>query len=252
MDPDGRWQSPLISTASDDACRRRVPSLNPPQPPRLGIIHLLGWTLCVAAYLGFLRLFVIATWGSPEEAVLIWWGYTGLGGGTALGGLVLFVVWRCRGVQFPTRPGEYLLVTVGLHLVALWTFEWIHVLAGPYASSLGQSMAGMSDPWWHVRILGPSAVVGLAYLWAAWQVKTPRWRILFLMMLAGEVLLFLGLDYFGLVRNALHFVSGAILVVIALWDHFQGKRYPWTHWLGIAVGLWYAALWVGWYLWWVR
>jgi hypothetical protein len=223
MDPDERRQAPLISIASDDAWRKRVPSLNPPEPPRLGIIHMMGWTLCVAGYLGFLSMLALTTKGSPEYPILL--GYMGLGGGTALGGLALLVVWRCRGVHFPARPGEYLLVAVGLGHVADWTFEWILSLAGPVACvDPWASMAEIYGLWWQARILGPCVVMGLAYLWAVGQVKTPRWRILFLMMLAGEVLPFFGLDNFGFVRNALYFAFGAILVVIVLWDHVQGKR----------------------------
>jgi hypothetical protein len=94
--------------------------------PRLGLIHLLMWTACVAVWLGLQRVVGQLFWNSAHpfgdsilkiaDTVL-----TSLGNGAALGGLLLWVARRRRGLPFPKHPGEYLLVVLGLSEVLRWS-----------------------------------------------------------------------------------------------------------------------------------
>jgi hypothetical protein len=84
--------------------------------PRLGIVHLLGWTLGVAVVLGIYRAgnaFQIQD--SESQPMSPWALGFGLAYGTALGGLSLFLWrwWRGTG-SGPIQPGHWLLVFAGL------------------------------------------------------------------------------------------------------------------------------------------
>jgi hypothetical protein len=84
--------------------------------PRLGIVHLLGWTLGVAVVLGIYR--AANAWHSQDSiapSMSPWALGFGLAYGTALGGLGLFLWrwWRGTG-SGPTQPGHWLLVFAGL------------------------------------------------------------------------------------------------------------------------------------------
>ncbi|MEX2176536.1 MAG: hypothetical protein WD872_19380 [Pirellulaceae bacterium] len=90
------------------------------RPQKLAIVHLLGWTLGVAAVLGLYRA-VMDLSGLPAEwqlgARLSQLGF-GLAYGTALAGMGLFV-WRwARGIgPGPSQPGHWLLVLGGVGLL---------------------------------------------------------------------------------------------------------------------------------------
>jgi hypothetical protein len=84
--------------------------------PRLGIVHLLGWTLGVAVVLGVYR--AANSWFVQDGAaqpMSPWSLGFGLAYGTALGGLGLFLWrwWRGTGAG-PTQPGHWLLVLGGI------------------------------------------------------------------------------------------------------------------------------------------
>ena len=55
-------------------------------------------------------------------------------------------------------------------------------------------------------------------------------------MLVGRV----GTDPFSIiaVRNVSAAALGAVLGIFLVMDHVDGKRYPWTHWLGVGTELW--------------
>ena len=49
----------------------------------------------------------------------------------------------------------------------------------------------------------------------------------------------------GVVPLAISF----ILMVVVIQDHLEGKRYPWSHWMGVALRLWLYAVAIVWYVW---
>lgn len=97
-----------------------VDASEPTRPQRLAIVHLLGWTLGVAAVLGIYRAAAVWHASLDNRPVQMTWpalGY-GLAYGTAVSGLGLFI-WRWwRGAsQGPTQPGHWLLVFAGIGLL---------------------------------------------------------------------------------------------------------------------------------------
>ncbi|NQT15672.1 MAG: hypothetical protein HQ582_23145, partial [Planctomycetes bacterium] len=87
------------------------PSAKPPErePPRLGIVHFLVWTACVALYLGLTQMIsdmVLASAADPNLAPgttrdVLAGTFHGIGSGAALAGLLLFASRPSRGFRFP-------------------------------------------------------------------------------------------------------------------------------------------------------
>ena len=77
---------------------------------------------------------------------LVVWGMVGIVHGTSLGGLVLFVSRRYRGVTFPVYPGETLLFVMGANLAALGPaalFLWLVAGSGRRPSWQGFPVAAL-------------------------------------------------------------------------------------------------------------
>lgn len=219
------------------------------EEPRLGIRHFLVWTACVAVYMGCTRMLfgAIRSPDLPSQEIdipsAVRGAIIGVGSGTALAGLVLLVARRLRGLAFPKYPGEYLLVVSGLvqgmQLVSM-SLSWLLFAPGRpldlgWTPSLGVLFA-----------LGFLALNVAVYLWAVVRVKERLWRIYLLAAMAeyfAVPLLFMMMR--PAVGHSAHqftqIAVGGILLAAACIDHFQGKRYPWTHWLGVALHLWFAA-----------
>jgi hypothetical protein len=109
--------------------------------PRLGIVHLLGWTLGVAVVLGIYRAGnAFQMQDGAAQPMSPWALGFGLAYGTALGGLSLFLWrwWRGTG-SGPTQPGHWLLVFAGLgfclDLVAMAAAETIVSFWSGYSDS---------------------------------------------------------------------------------------------------------------------
>ena len=144
--------------------------LSEPADPRLGIVHLLVATACVAIYLGL------------EQ--------------TARGGLLLWVARRLRGMPFPRHPGEYMLVVEGilcllfLGLGILWPL--LNVM----------SERGLIYPWWSVVVF--LYVIGaLVWFVAGRWIGIRAWRRFFFLC-AGARLVGACLDCGGLSRLRRH------------------------------------------------
>jgi len=232
MTSDDRHES---RATSEDTTRAGTPFASRSGPPRLRIVHLLGWTLCVALYMGTIQFMTADLLAELRESFRLILFLQDIAAGTALGGLVIWVSWRCRRLQFPAYPGDYLLVATGLGIVAEWVFTlfWLGV-----ASLDGVDPDLFFGPLWKVYALGPPAVRGLVFLWVVWRVKPALWRVFFAVMLAGEVVPLLSFHGERLIQNAIAFAATVALIAVVTRDHLQGKRYPWTHWTGVAVRLW--------------
>jgi hypothetical protein len=226
-------EEPEHAPASPDDASADVSS------PRLGLIHLLTWTACVAANLG-LRRYLTGLAGGPdvaEEAYLA--GVTVLHSvcwGAVLGGVLMWIARRLRGLPFPQHPGEYLLVVLGLEVA--WVFA--------DASAVLAIGAAYWMSW--PRIILSIGCCSLVFVWPVLRVARPRWRFFFVALLADRVLdrllLWRVVLYGPTVAWTLMFawprwillVSVPVLLVFAvLRDWRRGDRYPWTHWVGVAV-----------------
>lgn len=244
MPPESPGQSPFASTDSPGAGR---PLAERPEPPRFGILHLIVLTACVAACMAMLRGLATSAEGKSADPAadpfMVAAGTLyGIAGGGALAGLILFLARRLRHIPFPVHPGEYLLVlsAVGMTLqLATWP---LFVLA---------SHLGGSDPPMLVSTvfaLAAFGVIAVVFIWALVRVKTRRWRVFLLSIpvchLAAYGLVFLtfrtarpGSSSF-VVHNLVPAAPGVVLLVVVLQDHLQGTRYPWSHWMGVALRLW--------------
>ena len=237
------------------------PSRPEPEQPRLGIMHLLVWTACVAVYFSVVRALVPPDWAPRLEPSLILAVGAEIGRATALGGLLIWVARRYRRLPFPEQPGETFLVLLGIDAARI-------VLSLPigYGVELG------AIPWWAQALFSSLAVllICVLYLIAAVRTKTLRWRVYFITVLAASaivVLLPLSLmlaesllgPTFTAGRRLIPFLPdlprllpGAVLLFVAVKDARQGLRYRWTHWLGTGIGLWngllgiLSAAWVTW------
>jgi hypothetical protein len=237
--------------------------------PRLGLIHLLVWTACVAVCLGLQRVLVQIAWGPAytlEDAPLkiATAALRSIGYGAALAGLLLWVARRRRGLRFPKHPGEYLLVVLGLDW-ALTFFAGFLTL--PPSFPLAQERL----PLLLAPLCGQRVLYVIVLLWPLLAVKSLRWRMFFGAMLASQLLF---VSYLALSQLILHLAlprsqptwvlrwsgiftglilgfawlsvaADAILVVIVAREHWKGIRYPWTHWAGVAVRLWLALIGIG-------
>lgn len=248
MDPDKPPQSPFAPGWSPDASTEPVPD-----QPRLGIIHFLVWMTCVAVCLGITRAWwgiQIADRASGPQSILIYLGLLDIGSGAALGGLALWMTRRLRGWTFPRYPGEYLLAVLGVTvLLSLAMYITDLVLASFDEGGAGHAKSIVFDGYGQ---FAQGLIRGLFLLWAVVCVKVPRWRLFFFGVLATGLLpSFCVFWLMGLMgpNRVLYFVLSVWLIALVITDHFQGRRYPWTHWLGVAVYLWYEAVAAGWALW---
>ncbi|MBN2475520.1 MAG: hypothetical protein JXB62_12990 [Pirellulales bacterium] len=225
-------------------------------PPRLGILHLLVLTACVATYLGCGRAFrqafaAVAESGtaqtvtfSPRPLEVAQGTLLGIGYGAALAGVLLWIARRWQGRPFPLHPGEFLLVMSGVAVaaqIAMWPVQWMIVAFQPPARyGLLTALSLMS-----------LAIQASVWIWALVCLKTRRWRVFLLLIPASYLLLIvvaimismLGANVAAGNWSPLGVVIARLLVmgvlaIVLLKDHFAGARYPWTHWYGIATRMW--------------
>jgi len=215
----------------------------PPEAPRLGILHLLVLTACVAVYMGITQ---------SLERGLGSFGWTGfetgifrattravqaIGGGAALAGLVLWIARRRRGMRFPVHPGEFLLLLIGT-LVAFRLLKFVLAMTiWPFdATGPGWTLFAV------ILGLAPLAVLGALWLWAVIKIKIRRWRAYLWLLLGANVApaLLGGVWMFAISLYVYAAIRGVVIVAllgVAVLDHGDGKRYPWPHWFGVATKL---------------
>ncbi len=213
--------------------------------PRLGIAHLLVGTACVAVYLGLAQTsqeLCAEIYDSAERSVAeqgIWILFA-VGAGIALGGLPLWITRRRRGMPFPCYPGEHLLMVqatlslLGLGVGMLWPA--LYVLLGE---------TGMYRVWsgvFFLYLLLRAAAYSSGAIWVAVR----AWRRYFCLCAAVELLGGACVCCSGVPADSpnrvLYVLVSVVLLAIVIREHRRGLRFPWTHWLGVAVRLWFMAL----------
>jgi len=278
-------QSPFGRSDLPRASAQHPPAPAQPEPPRLGILHLMVLTACVAIWMGIdLGLRPRAGLDIPTPSWEAYWlsvqTVRGILQGAALTGLILFLARRLRGIPFPKWPGEYLLVILGMSVALGPDREAMYVVASlvwhddPAATALGLARRGGYMPvmrsgapigWpltcviWTMG-LGPFAVNAAVFIWALVRVRIRRWRVFFLSIpacyIAGLPLVWLMVRILqpGLMALVIQGVipagASVVLLVVVLKDHFDGKQYPWSHWLGVALRLSFDVVGLITLLWW--
>jgi hypothetical protein len=223
--------------------------------PRLGILHLLGATTCVAVYFGLARTAQLITAELADrpdgnvvfEASSVWYG---LGSGIALSGLLLWVArWR-RAVPFPRHPGEYMLIVQAIICVLVLG---LHFLSGYLRLLSEQETSAFSVYFWQDKIwVALYLVHALLWMVADIRIGIRRWQTFFFLCAGVHVLSgFLncaGMDRFVAAHYLLYVLLSIVLVVIVVRDHRQGMRYPWSHWLGVGIRFWFTLLSLVWFV----
>jgi len=225
------------------------------EEPRLGIMHLLVWTACVAVYFSFLRT-LSQVEGAPTLSFLttdVLSVPLGLGMGTALAGLVLLVSRRLRGFPLARHPGEYMLLLFGVSSVS--SAATYTIVAHFQPGRLGGT--SWTQYVFIATALGVLVINGLILLVALVRVKILRWRIFFAVVMMTAVLQrilpvvvsmagFFGTRLLVTVLQLVPLITVLALIVVVVMDLHQRKRYPWQHWLGVGLQFWFGAFNVGW------
>ena len=226
--------------------------------PRLGIVHFLVWTACVAAYLAAWQTMRGHFPAPPQRGALSGaiMALHAIVSGAGLAALLLWASRRRRGLCFPRHPGEYLLVLQGASDVV------------GVASPLCLDLSHFHHVLWGFLLLNaiPTGVDVAFRVWAALRARSARWRMFFLVSLlppliylpAALVLLpddrALRMAYTPMFNEipvlqwatAVAALPTCALFILALFkDYRERQRYPWTHWLGIALCFWFFVLSLG-------
>ncbi len=238
---------PAEASAADQA--------EPQADPPLTILHLLGLAVCVALYLGLSHMLYEWLWpgstravnapgNSPLQALeAMRSAMGGVGAALAVAGLLLFAARRWRGRPFPVHPGEYLWVLLGAYVV---TTRLASLL-------LGLQQGGITPNWLLLSVI-LQGLFGAMWLWAIVNVGARRWRIFLVAVIVANLLpsaawVFFSSAFrpppFRVTMVAALSIPQAVdlsLILLAYLDHRDGLRRPWTHWTGLILRLWMAAL----------
>lgn len=232
----------------------RASAISEPLPP-LRLHHLFVWTAVSAVLLG------LEVGSFAHLPIARWWIATKLpsvfGSALALTCCGYGLVWRRRGLPFPSQPGHGLLLLEAITyiLVIAYSLVWFANAEWQPDGQVNASNLVISFVVWGQRI-ATICWVALA-LWFAWWVRpSRRWQVFFalLALVAGHY-------YFGEyveawliepIRNlqwigpglaaSLHFVKGNLphtipgiaLIVAILRDRRDRIPRHWTHWAGVA------------------
>jgi hypothetical protein len=219
-----------------------------PREPRLSIMHLMIWTATSAAMMAFFNLWTSLQSSSARASVAeslkspvmmtmqtLW----AMGTGAYLGGVLMFISRRLRGMRFPVQPGEWLMVTFGIgNLVNLTVY-----LALMAMDNRDQSTFGGFIIFHSVRQLVHTA----EFLMPAVMCKdSVAWRAFFWVATAVS-LLALGLVLVGIVDEMSFFrffqpgifrgvtlgICALIFALAVIGDLLRRTNRAWVHWVGV-------------------
>ena len=250
LDHDSSADSPAAKQSSEFDIPMKPDGESPfgPSPqPRLGIIHIMLWTLGSAMILAIYR--ALAEFGSmPVEARAMWYvmqtGYSVVYG-AALASVILFGYRRVtKGAPFPVLPGHWLLLIQGVVFTIGFAGHMAMWVAQQWVDNFIPAMYGLAQ--WLANgvavLLLVAAILRLddfsywrRYFWASLVLHAIRatagmmgttWRT--------------WLVAFSLQR----WLYGLGAIVLAIWllvvvvrDWRRGARRDWLHWTGVVVTL---------------
>jgi hypothetical protein len=236
----------------DDPAVASAAATPPPFPaaaPRLSIMHLLIWTTTSAAMMAFYNLVMSLQRSSTHESAAemlrtpvmmtlqtLW----AMGMGAYLGGALMFVSRRLRGMRFPVQPGEWLMVTFGIGTV-INLFVYLAVMA-----AVDRDRSGMH--WFFIFHSARQLVHSAEFLIPALLCKDRlAWRAFFWVS-AIVSLLSLGLVLVGFIDEMSFFrifqpgifrwfflgLCALIFLLAVVGDLRRRTPRGWVHWVGVA------------------
>ncbi|MFV2068693.1 MAG: hypothetical protein ACC645_17110 [Pirellulales bacterium] len=200
--------------------------------PRLSILNLMVGTACIGLYLRLSR----SAWVGPTfeiqggDAAL--WAVWGIGSGAALGGLVLLMARRRKGLPFPVHPGEIIFVLLGFES-SIEVFSY--GLTAIYELATGNARSYFFQSG--LPCIQSLMMAGL-FAGAAFRTTSRRWRIMFFCTGGSYVAYFFLICLGPLVYFTVPLIADVVLLAVVTMDHWDGQRYPWTHWMGVILDLW--------------
>ena len=203
---------------------------------RFSVLHLLVGTTCVALYLALSRHNRIQGPSATDFSTAIWilWN---IGTGAALSGLVLLVSRRWRETRFPVHPGERLLVVMSADA---WIDLSVHLLMTLYLVVTQSNFDAAVQLWSGVPLYLQTIVIGVLFFLTARRLESPGWRRVFRWNGTAYLLYPFSCDL--IIPIAVSLIANLILIAVLVSDHRDGDRYPWTHWLGVGLKLWFTPL----------
>lgn len=178
--------------------------------------------------------------GVPELGTALWLLWS-IGSGAALSGLVLLVARRCRGGRFPVHPGERLLVVMSLD-------AWVDLLGQAFVTiyiwAAQSTLEAAVDVWYAAPFFLQTTVIGAAYFLTARRLSSPPWRWVF--QCSGVAYLLYPFCCSMTPPILLSLTSNLLLIFVVTSDYQDGIQYPWTHWFGVGLRLWFTPLMLAW------
>jgi hypothetical protein len=214
--------------------------VKPEQQSRLSVLHLLVGTTCIALYLAISRHIRIEAQSAADPSTAIWVLWS-IGTGAALSGLILLVSRRWQEERFPVHPGEALLVVMS---VDAWIDLSVHSLMALYLLVTQSSLNAAVQLWYAAPFYLQTIVMAVLYFVTARRLESPRWRSVF--WFSGTAYLLYPFCCNQTIPMAISLTSNLILIFVVVSDHQEGARYPWTHWLGVGLKLWFTPLIAAW------
>lgn len=221
--------------------------------PRLGIVHLLTWTLGSAIILAVERALnedsAMEAFGARTYVLTLRAIYAFVTG-AALGGVLLFVYRRVRGgPSFPVAPGHWLLLTVGITtIVQITSYPFLIALTSIH----GQLLLTV---WLILQAVISLISAGLLLTATVRCTAGTRWQVALALLsvtdllqfvtcgvglLLGETTAYTPVWPFEVIQWLVLF-GGVVVLVTATIDLSQRIAFDWLHHAGVVVWLSLAA-----------
>jgi hypothetical protein len=204
-----------------------------PEEPKLSLQHLMIGTICAAVGCSASRSLLLVYETQTRGHSVIGAAIDGLMLGAGLAGFLLLASRRIRHRVFPRHAGEMLWLMIGIEAV----LNFVRYLV----------LFSIPLEWFPTTqmVFGFAILViwTCFYFLAIAHTKQRRWKMVFVLIVASHVAAWivtvLANLYLGPGPSPMGIAFGRQLLVllavacVATIDTRQGRRYPWTHWVGI-------------------
>ncbi|MEQ8785691.1 MAG: hypothetical protein RIC55_05310 [Pirellulaceae bacterium] len=244
------------ATESDGGARQVIPRPEPPPAPKPGIVHLLLWTVGSALVLLFFRRVdaihspeLPADWRLFRQVMQV---SSSMTYGAALASFSMFYFYRRRRSPYPFHPGHWLLLKMGLGILASWLL--LETLPNDVEGDLDSNRWSISlrvvvESGLNVLVLTTAAVlliINRSVTWAVVLLIASLLSFLAALSLLAELDILPGISLrnsrspmslvqqlYTILRFAGVTVAQIGAVAAGLLDIVTRTRRDWVHWLGV-------------------